>query len=566
MELQGLRKGVQWQDCRRPVSLALLHQLMLVLPQLWVSEFEAGLFGLAFSLAFFGAMRIGELVSKSDIPSAPKNVHFELDFFSHVLQWSAGEPGVEGVLYDVEYLIYGSELWRAVPHCTLTGNLSCDLTVETLPMTKGYFGKVRSILGNKTSEWVRTTRYTHKEVTLPPPSISFHVDGSSLFVHLSLPKIQNRNLTLHYEDIFPDNRLYNIQVRRTEDNHTFEQVEDVLTFRIANVNAGKEYCVSVRSSVTSRGNIGIRSPESCIYLPEEELDSSVLLVVASCSLVFLVFLIFANIVICLYVRGTVRTPKSLKSLIKRSWSWMEKPATPTVVCNDPFFLGNDQFLVEHRNSPMCSSADSGFGSQILSQKDSQPHPASLVPLSDDSGIDVPGSGSDLRVTSQDVVKTDIWNNPEIQGEDSGISLSTGSPCLKRSCSIVHTSCEEEIQDFKTQGSRDGCSCEIVEDTRLGYRRQTEHKLIKNSSDVEDTDNTGNNDYFTQRNPELHKDNVLTDPQVKYGECQGPWTQTLENFHSSIPLTVMFNTFNQELWDFGLNGPSLGDVQLMDMRS
>ncbi|XP_054841847.1 integrase/recombinase xerD homolog [Eublepharis macularius] len=57
-------------DRRRPISLSILRRLLGVLPDCCRSPFEARLFHTAFTLAFFGALRVGELVAGSrDDPS-----------------------------------------------------------------------------------------------------------------------------------------------------------------------------------------------------------------------------------------------------------------------------------------------------------------------------------------------------------------------------------------------------------------------------------------------------------------------------------------------------------------
>lgn len=52
-------------DSRRPIDLPLLGKLVAVLANVAETGFEATLFGLAFSCAFFGAFRVGELVADS---------------------------------------------------------------------------------------------------------------------------------------------------------------------------------------------------------------------------------------------------------------------------------------------------------------------------------------------------------------------------------------------------------------------------------------------------------------------------------------------------------------------
>lgn len=63
--MKGFRRGRVVRDTRRPVSFGLLQDMVGILPRVCSSPYEVQLFTAAFSLAFFGALRIGELVSKN---------------------------------------------------------------------------------------------------------------------------------------------------------------------------------------------------------------------------------------------------------------------------------------------------------------------------------------------------------------------------------------------------------------------------------------------------------------------------------------------------------------------
>lgn len=63
--MKGYRRGRVQPDTRRPVSFELLQELVEGLHRVCSSEYEVRLFTVAFVLAFFGAFRIGELVSKN---------------------------------------------------------------------------------------------------------------------------------------------------------------------------------------------------------------------------------------------------------------------------------------------------------------------------------------------------------------------------------------------------------------------------------------------------------------------------------------------------------------------
>ena len=63
--LQGMSRLDTLHDSRLPITLSLLHDIIRILPVVCGSQFEALLFAAAFSVAFFGFFRVGELVSSS---------------------------------------------------------------------------------------------------------------------------------------------------------------------------------------------------------------------------------------------------------------------------------------------------------------------------------------------------------------------------------------------------------------------------------------------------------------------------------------------------------------------
>lgn len=63
--LKGYRKSISRRDARRPVTFEILQGIVNQLFQVCTSSYEVVLFTAAFLLAFFGAFRIGELVSPS---------------------------------------------------------------------------------------------------------------------------------------------------------------------------------------------------------------------------------------------------------------------------------------------------------------------------------------------------------------------------------------------------------------------------------------------------------------------------------------------------------------------
>ncbi|XP_077110356.1 uncharacterized protein LOC143766488 isoform X4 [Ranitomeya variabilis] len=63
--LKGWKRVQPSRECRRPISLSLLHTIICSTNEICSSHFESLLLSAAFGLAFFGALRISELVPQS---------------------------------------------------------------------------------------------------------------------------------------------------------------------------------------------------------------------------------------------------------------------------------------------------------------------------------------------------------------------------------------------------------------------------------------------------------------------------------------------------------------------
>ncbi|KAM5132150.1 interleukin-10 receptor subunit alpha [Mantella aurantiaca] len=499
---------------------------------------------------------MGSSSAKGYLLMPPENVRFQLGFFHHILNWSHNRSGSDGILYQVEYRRYGFN-WTSVLKCTFISHQSCDLTEETLSKGQGYFARVRSVLGDQTSEWVRTPRYMPTQVHLPSPSVQMEVDGPSLLVQLTLPKVIANNITKCFEDFFPLNRMYTIDIRRTSDNYMFKQVKYSERFHITDLVEGQEYCIKILPSISTRINTGEASSESCIYLPEQGVSSSNLLVVASCILAFVVLLIFINVFICLYIRGVVKTPTTLTSLIQRSWSWMDKPSSPVIETIMHWENELIEHLVgEHKDSRMCSRADSGFGSQIfvgnMSKSSREPSISENMSKSKSDVTDI---------NTQEEVSVEVSCEREnTTCEDSGISLATDSQNL----SICSDS--SEVRDIKSCGN---CSETVVVIESMGYLRRQEpeeNTNISNQNEQETTWQPQIKDYLSQGPPNQQKKHIELPHKKETDSSVEPWTQLPEAFQSSVPLTVAFTPFSNKLWDLGISVLSLGDIELIDTRS
>jgi hypothetical protein len=83
--LKGLRrKNPKTRDIRVPISLKLLKRLIVSLQKVCTSRYEIFLFSVAFSIAFFGMLRVSEVTIKSRSDEVGHTLNFKNVSFQKV--------------------------------------------------------------------------------------------------------------------------------------------------------------------------------------------------------------------------------------------------------------------------------------------------------------------------------------------------------------------------------------------------------------------------------------------------------------------------------------------------
>ncbi|KAE8592191.1 hypothetical protein XENTR_v10018681 [Xenopus tropicalis] len=101
---------------RRPLSLPLLSRVFVQLKEICFSGYEESLFKLAFSLAFYGAFRISELISRNKVGNGGlllEDVHHSENQLSIYLKFSKTD-------------IFGKGKWIVLNR--MNGNVTCPVT------------------------------------------------------------------------------------------------------------------------------------------------------------------------------------------------------------------------------------------------------------------------------------------------------------------------------------------------------------------------------------------------------------------------------------------------------
>ncbi|KAG6926752.1 interleukin 22 receptor, alpha 2, partial [Chelydra serpentina] len=171
----------------------------------------------------FAALTVGVVVSLclqiyGESLSQPCKVRFVADIIIHVLHWMPGVNHASDTLYDVEYKVYGTPSWTAVPDCTGISGHSCILTNETMEPSLRYYARVRAVSGNRTSRWTRTNAFSPKEATLRLSDATLSVTGNTIHVSLQQLILRVGNQTVSYKDIQKYGRQYRTYVRRMSDH------------------------------------------------------------------------------------------------------------------------------------------------------------------------------------------------------------------------------------------------------------------------------------------------------------------------------------------------------------
>uniref|UniRef100_A0A8C3S0D8 Interleukin 10 receptor subunit alpha n=1 Tax=Chelydra serpentina TaxID=8475 RepID=A0A8C3S0D8_CHESE len=392
--------------------------------------------------------------------SQPCKVRFVADIIIHVLHWMPGVNHTSDTLYDVEYKVYGTPSWTAVPDCTGISGHSCILTNETMEPSLRYYARVRAVSGNRTSRWTRTNAFSPKEATLRLSDATLSVTGNTIHVSLQQLILRVGNQTVSYKDIQKYGRQYRTYVRRMSDHLQVETREE---FDIPMLQWGEEYCVSVEPQVLSRPVRANQTKEKCVTIPKQDESTEIISVsVGIFLLVFSAALLLGTLLLCAYIKQPMRTPAILKSLLKPSGCEHEHfpfGARDAVVCLDEESI--QQLSLCPKDTEQHSSTDGGPGPAppppddgcvFLTGPDDCEHLLQLEGLaggdsscnSTDSGICLQDSSSGLSQFSGS--ESQDYKRQVPGGEDSGISLARHSLCLTRSSSGRDYTAADEGQD------------------------------------------------------------------------------------------------------------------------
>ncbi|NXQ49232.1 I10R1 protein, partial [Catharus fuscescens] len=401
----------------------------------------------ATALALCLALLLACLAHGEELAS-PQRVRFDAEVGWHLLRWEPGHGCPSNASYDVELKVYGTGIpWTAIPECTNTSELSCDLTYYTLDPEQRYFAQVRAVSGNLTSPWKRTNSFSPKEVGLRLAGQSLSVLGNSIQVRLQLPLLPG-NITPEDSDFQKAMARYHVYIRRTQDNHTDTVVKNSTEFTIRGLLWVTEYCLSVEPGLANRPVPSTRSEEQCVTTGHRDRSAEILPdILGSFFITLLLLGLLGALLACTYIRKPVRTPSVLKSFMKQSSLWVEhEPPSSGSLDADPIqqlFLCQKEPWLDRSPDSSTSAAQPPLeqGWKLPAWPKDQQCLLEPTGSRDSSGTST-DSGICLHIPSSSSSSSSLScsEGPEPQGyrqqlplaEDSGVGLE--SPCPAPGCS------------------------------------------------------------------------------------------------------------------------------------
>ncbi|NWS06873.1 I10R1 protein, partial [Motacilla alba] len=373
---------------------------------------------------------------------APRSVRFAAEVGWHLLRWEPGHGCPSNARYDVEYLVYGSNIpWTAIPECTNTSEHYCDLTRYTLDLERRYYARVRARAGNKTSSWKKTGSFSPLQAGPRLASQSLSVVGNSIQVRLQL-LLPPGNITQEYRDFQREMTRYHVYLRRTRDNQTITVVKNSSEFTIRELFWLTEYCLSVEPRLAHRPVPTTRSGEQCVTTgPRDRSAERLPSILSSFFIVLSLLGLLGALLVCTYIRKPVRTPSALKSFMKQSSLWVEhEPPSSASLDADPI---QQLFLCQKEPQPGSSPDSStsaaqpplGQGWKLPAWPKDQLGPTGSRDssgTSTDSGICLHIPSSSSSSSSLSCSEPQGYRQQLPTAEDSGVGLE--SPCPAAGCS------------------------------------------------------------------------------------------------------------------------------------
>ncbi|XP_032887412.1 interleukin-20 receptor subunit beta [Amblyraja radiata] len=149
----------------------------------------------------------------------PENVSVNSINMRHILRWSSVRVPLGEVSYSVqfqgEFERNHRKTWVAITECSSIRETWCDVTAD-ISSDVGYDLKVRTELGNVTTEWQNLSKlFNRKETNLTAPTLTAAVSGGRVTLNVSEIK-KNINANIYYWKEGVEQQVMNVSLDQTQ--------------------------------------------------------------------------------------------------------------------------------------------------------------------------------------------------------------------------------------------------------------------------------------------------------------------------------------------------------------
>lgn len=244
------------------------------------------------------------------------NVTFNATNFEYLLHWNKHDLAPE-VSFSVQYKRYGQTEWLLLHDCQNITRVYCNLTnaivgdVEDF-MENQYFGRVRALSTNCTSDWVLSKRLNPRDDTyliLPKLNYIQHMNSITILVPNPYVPIRRKDKQpVTVEDLYKgDNFEYHLNFFNPEKQDIWQKTQANRTFEVSGLSPDVEYNGNIYISIGNE-----RKSEIQFFVVRTLPDYSMVRLIASLIAV-LVTALGAGLFLLSYkyIKQQVQTPNSL---------------------------------------------------------------------------------------------------------------------------------------------------------------------------------------------------------------------------------------------------------------
>ncbi|KAM3933247.1 interleukin-22 receptor subunit alpha-1 [Leptodactylus fuscus] len=244
------------------------------------------------------------------------NVTFSATNFEYMLHWNKDDLP-QNVSFNVQYKRYGQPEWLLIHDCQNITRVYCNLTNvitddEEYFMENQYFGRVKALSSNCTSDWFISKRLNPRDDTylvLPKLNYVQHVNSITIVIPTpSVPISGKDKQPVTVEDLYRDDHVnYHLNFFDPEKQHTWQEAQAGRKFEVSGLSPDMEYNGSIYMSIGNK-----RKSDLQYFVVRTLPDHSLVTLIASLIAVFVATLVAGLLLFsCKYIKQQVQTPNSL---------------------------------------------------------------------------------------------------------------------------------------------------------------------------------------------------------------------------------------------------------------